>query len=262
MPERATERATWIVQLFVDGPIAVADPIRFQQLKGFNDRRQFYSEVSVQNSLLGLRMSVTAFARERDPARKAALVFLGEMLDVLATELRLPLRLSLFDLRNADRSGHSVKRVVTEHEFRKAFTQARWLSEQEPTFLRALSWFRKGLITEDSLDRFFALWLALEIVASKYHPDVPGAKKGSKSQIWESFKVLWGDCANWPIIGSQDRWIDENYTLRLQIAHGIAAVDVEAVERATEMSETIQEVSQRFLTDWAHRYFGYAYSVA
>ena len=43
--------------------------------------------------------------------------------------------------------------------------------------------------------------------------------------------------------------IDENHALRVQIAHGSAAVDVDAVERATKMGKTIGEVSQRFLTE-------------
>lgn len=254
------ERATWIVHLFADGPIAVEDLVRFHHPKGFSGRRQFYSKVTVENSPSGLRMAVTAFARECDPARKAALVFVGEMLDVLSTDLKLPVRLSLFDPQTANRYAHSVRRVVTEPELRQAFSRARWLSEQEPTFLRALSWFRKGLITEDPLDRFFAFWLALEIVAGKYHPDVPEAMKGSKSQIWESFKALWGDSADWPVIAGQDQWIDDNHRLRVEIAHGTAAVDVEAVERAAAKAEIILNVSQRFLTDWAHRQFGHAYS--
>lgn len=137
------EIATWIVYLFIDGPLAVADPIRFQQRKGFDGRRQFYSEVSLQNSLSGLRMAVTAYAREMEPARKAALVFVGEMLDVLAMTLKLPLRLSLYDPRNADRPEHNVKRVVSELDLRQAFSRARLLSESHPTFLRALSWFWK-----------------------------------------------------------------------------------------------------------------------
>ncbi len=253
------EIATWIIQLFVDGPIAVATPIRFQHPKGFNGRRQFYSEINVQTSQSGLRMSVTAFARESNPARKAALVFVGEMLDVLATELKLPLRLSLLDPRGANRQDHSVKRVVTELELREAFSRARWFSEQQPTFLRALSWFRKGLVTEDPLDRFFAFWLALEIVAGKYHPDVPEARNGSKSQLWESFKFLWGEPANWPVIAGQLQWIDQNHALRVKIAHGTAAVDVEAVEHATEMGETIVEVAHQFLTESAVRHFPGAY---
>lgn len=253
------EIATWIVQLFIEGPVAVKSPLRFQHPKGFNGRRQFYSEVNIHSSPSGLRVSVTAFARESDPARRAALVFVGEMLDVLATELKLPLRLSLLDQHKDDRSGHSIKRVIAELELMRAFGRARWLSEEEPTFLRALSWFRKGLETENPLDRFFALWLAIEIVASKYHPDVPRAANGSISQIWESFKVLWGECPNWPIIPGQLHWIDQNHALRVEIAHGTAAVDVEAVERAAEMATVIKEVSQRFLTDWATHFFAPRY---
>ena len=40
--------------------------------------------------------------------------------------------------------------------------------------------------------------------------------------------------------------IDENDALRVQVADGAAAVDVDAVERATKMGKTISEVSQRF----------------
>ena len=49
--------------------------------------------------------------------------------------------------------------------------------------------------------------------------------------------------------------IDENHALRVQIAHGSAAVDVDAVERATKMGKTIGEVSQRFLTEWGTSQF-------
>src|SRR5689334_19681108 len=133
------ERATWVVQLFVDGPITISEVIHFRHPKGFNGRRQFYSDVSVQISPSGLRMTVTAFARESDPARKAALVFVGEMLDVLGCELKLPLRLGLFDARIAQRETHYVKRIVRETELQHAFARARWLSEEQPTFLRALS---------------------------------------------------------------------------------------------------------------------------
>src|SRR5262245_29204280 len=106
-------------------------------------------------------MSVTAFAREREVARKAALVFVGEALDVMATDFKTKMALTLDDQQQFKRSEHSVRRIVTEAEARRAFSQARWLSENEPAFLRALSWFRKALETENPLDRFFAFWLSL-----------------------------------------------------------------------------------------------------
>lgn len=43
------------------------------------------------------------------------------------------------------------------------------------------------------------------------------------------------------------------------VAQHYTAVDVEAVERAAEMATIIKEVSQRFLTDWATRYFAPRY---
>jgi hypothetical protein len=249
-----SEVATWIVQLFIDGPVSIQRAIRFQHPKGFGRSRQFYSDIGIQPISSGLRMSVTAYARESDLARKAALVFVGEMLDVLASEKRLPLRLSLYDSRAADRDVHSVKRVLEERNFSEAFNSARSLSEEHPTFLRALGWYRKGLITEDPLDRFLALWNSIEIVAGKYHPTSPETKKGSKSQIWECFKVLWNECPKWPIIPDQQDWIDENYELRNQIAHGTASVDIDQVERAMAKAETIREVAQLFLKEWREQH--------
>lgn len=244
---------TWIVQLFVNGPIAVDEPVRFQHPKGFNRRRKFYSDIKINTTSSGLRMSVTAYAGESDLARKAALVFVGAMLDVMAADLKLPLRLSLYDAKLVDRAEFSVKRVVNEMNFKRAFQQARKLSDNETTFLRALSWYRKGLITEDPFDRFLAFWISIEIVAGKYHPNVPEAKKGSKSQIWECFKNLWGDCSNWPLIAGQDKWIDEIYELRQNIAHGTAPVDVDEVERVLMKTDTILNIAHLFLNNFKNK---------
>jgi hypothetical protein len=250
---------TWLVQLFVDGPVAVQDVIRFQHPKGFGRSRQFYSDVRVQGTASGLRIFVTAYARDSDLARKAALVFVGEMLNVLTADLKLSLKLSLYDARTADRDAHSVKRILRESEIQKAFSRARWLSENEPTFMRALSWYRKGLVTEDPLDKFLALWISIEIAAAKYHPPVDVVARGIKSQIWESFKMVWGPIEHWPIITGQQHWIDENHALRVQIAHGTTPVDVDEVERAVAKSDVIRDVAHLFLKNMAAKHFSNAY---
>jgi hypothetical protein len=66
----------------------------------------------------------------------------------------------------------------------------------EPPFLRSLSWYQKGLYTEDPLDKFLSFWIAIEIAAKRSYRSVPSidqeqAKTGTKSQIRECFKVLW-----------------------------------------------------------------------
>lgn len=241
---------TWIVQLFINGPISVDKPVHFQHPKGFNRKREFYSDIKINAMPSGLRMSVTAYASESNLARKAALVFVGAMLDIMAADIKLPLRVSLYDAKLVNRDEFSVKRVVTKMDFERAFQQARELSISETTFLRALSWYRKGLTTEDPFDRFLAFWNSIEIVASKYHPNVPEAQKGSKSQIWECFKDIWGDCSNWPLIAGQNSWVDDNYEIRKNIAHGVAPVDVEEVERALIKTDTIINVAHLFLKNY------------
>jgi hypothetical protein len=63
----------------------------------------------------------------------------------------------------------------------------------------------------------------------------------------------------WPIIKGQSRWIDENYDLRVSIAHGTAPVDVDAIEHASQKGEVIAQVAYRFLADWAAKHFPEAY---
>lgn len=251
--------AIWVVDLFIKGPVALARGTSLTQPKGINPRRQFYSDIAVHNALGGLRLSVTVRARESNLARKAALVFVGETLDALAADINVPLAVCLTGSREGPREPQSVKRVVLHEELMRAFARARWLAEQQPLFLRALSWFRKGLTTEDPLDQFFAFWLSLEIVAENYHPQLPEAQKGTKSRVWESFKNVWGEVDAWPIIKGQKCWIDENHEQRVSIAHGTVPVDVDAIERAAAKTEVIAAVAHRFLADWAVKHFPEAY---
>ena len=53
----------------------------------------------------------------------------------------------------------------------------------------------------------------------------------------------------WPHIQGQQQWIDENYDLRIQIAHGTASVNVEAIESAAVKGAIIRKVARQFLFD-------------
>jgi hypothetical protein len=96
----------------------------------------------------------------------------------------------------------------------------------------------------------------MEIVASKYQLRVERAKNGCKSQVRECFKAIWGECPQWPIIADETNWIDLNYETRKDIAHGIAAVDIQQVEEVIARLDMIQRVAQRFLSDWRQAQLG------
>ncbi len=198
-------------------------------------------------------MSVTAFASNPDFARKAALLFIGQMLDTLSLRINLPLFLNFTENITPRKYNENIKRIIEKQEWLKAFKEARLLNEHELTFLRALGWYRKGLHTEDPYDKFLAYWNSIEITAAKYHPRTNRTKSGTKNQIWECFNTLWGECANWPIISCNTNWIDENNDIRKGIAHGVTPITVEHVIEIIEKLEQLEQISYRFLSGWRER---------
>ena len=173
------------------------------------------------------------------------------MLDALTIKINQTVYLSLSEAQPRWLESYTIRRIVEIEEWRDAFREARLLALAEPTFLRSLGWYRKGLYTEDAFDKFLAFWNAIEIIAGKYHPPIPNDKPtGSKSQIWECFKSVWGNCGEWPIIPGNENWIDNNYAIRTQIAHGIASIDVEQIETVLNEIDKIQGVAYRFIIDW------------
>ena len=200
---------TWEVDLDVFGPVSVKSSAHLREPKGFRLPDPFQSDVRIRPFKGGVQITATAYASTLQNARKVTLVFVGYMLDALTLQINLPLYLS-YTASLDFRDSYSERRLVTEDEWHEAFREARLLALAEPTFLRGLGWYRKGMYSDDALDSFLAYWNAIEIVATKYHPENEEAKKGSKSQIWECFNLIWGECAGWPNIPGQIHWIDEN----------------------------------------------------
>jgi hypothetical protein len=252
------ELPIWQVDLYVDGPVSMRRRLLTTQQKGFRVECPFYSDIEIHSVPSGLRAMVTARAPDEELGYKAAVFFFGRMLDALALAINRPMFLSLTE-RERPRSGrHDVRRVIETQELEDAFHEAHQLASSKPSFLRGLGWYRKALCADDPFDKFLAFWNAMEIVAGRYYRYVPTidrdrAKKGSKSQIWECFKALWGPNSQWPIIPGQDKWIDESYHTRNDVAHGVSSVDIHKVAVVAGRLGTIERVAYRFLRDWRDR---------
>jgi hypothetical protein len=249
------DNATWKVDLYVDGPVTVHRRLQTTQQKGFQVNDPFYSDIEIQSIPSGLRATVTARAPDHIVAYKAAVYFFGRMLDALTLAINRPMYLSLTEGKRPLSERHDVRRVIEQAQVEHAFREAHHLARNRRDFLRSLGWYRKALTTDDPLDKFLGFWNAIEIVASKYHHDVPcidkeRAKNGSKSQVWECFKALWGPCEGWPIIPGKTDWIDDSYSVRVDVAHGVAFVDIIKVAEVATRLPAIEEVCHRFLRNW------------
>ena len=168
---------TWEAKLSVLGPIKTRGTHEFKIFKTFRYEDPFYSDIGIETSTSGVDASVTSFASTNALAHQAGHTFFGQMLDSLALMIRQPLFLIYTDTRPIRNENHMVRRLVEEAEWITSFKESRSLNEYEPSFLRALGWYRKALYTEDSFDKFLAFWNSIEVTASKYHTKDEKTKK-------------------------------------------------------------------------------------
>lgn len=244
----------WEVDISVIAAVAIRNDIHFNARKELENSEPFYSNVRIRNIEHGFKVTLTAFAPNSELAEKAGLLFLGKMLDVLSLKYNIPIQLDLTKNILIPRINDPVRRILDRDDFRAAFQESRLLSLTETTFLRSLSWFRKGKYTQDPFDRFLAFWNSIETVSSKYNPNKTNCKdRGSICHIWECFKIIWGECKDWEVIGGKMTWIDECNEHRLNIAHGIVPIDIEMVEMVLGKMDELELITHKFLTEWREK---------
>lgn len=240
------------VELLISGPITTRRVINFDTEKELDLGNVFRSDISIKKHQQGFIISTTVFTANQDRAYKVALLFIGKMLDILSMKTNTPLNDSLNEYRQlADRN--IVRALIDEEEFRFCFELARQLNLNENKLLRAFSWYRKGLYTEDPFDKFLAFWNSICVVADGYCNDNERTRLGTVNRIWDCFITLWGQCPNWEYINGNDRWVNDNNEIRNKIAHGGVTVDIQYVENVINQLDTVQNVAYKFLTQWARR---------
>ncbi len=240
------------VELLISGPITTKRVINFNTEKELDLGSVFRSDISIKKHQQGFIISTTVFTANQDRAYKVALLFIGKMLDILSMKTNLPLNVSLNEYRQlADRN--IVRAVIDEAEFRFCFDLARQLNLYENKLLRAFSWYRKGLYTEDPFDKFLAFWNSICVVADGYCNNNERTKLGTVNRIWDCFITLWGQCPDWEFIHGNDQWVKDNNEVRNKIAHGGVTVDIQYVENVINQLEAVQNVAYKFLTQWASR---------
>lgn len=240
------------VELLISGPVTTRRVINFDTEKELDLGNVFRSDISIKKHQQGFVISTTVHTTNQDRAYKVALLFIGKMLDILSMKTNLPLNVSLNEYRQlADRN--IVRAVIDEDEFRFCFELARQLNLNENKLLRAFSWYRKGLYTEDPFDKFLAFWNSICVIADGYANDNERTRLGTVNRIWDCFTSLWGECPNWEFVNGNDRWINDNNEVRNKIAHGGVTVDIQYVENVINQLETVQNIAYKFLTQWAER---------
>jgi hypothetical protein len=241
----------WTTDILVNGPIDIDKEISFRSRKDIEFGDPLYSNVNISKDRNSIKLSVNSFAPDIEYGKKAALIFSGLALDVLSVKTKCPLYVGVEEQKLGRYfNNYDILRTVTEDEWKFSFQEARLLKLTEPTFLRALGWYRKGQNSDDPFDKFLAFWNSIEVVASKYHTPNERTRQGIKNQIWQCFLDLWGDCNNWKIIAGQKGWIDDSYKDRKNVAHGIISIDIASIQEISNKLSVIEKLANIFLVEW------------
>lgn len=240
-------RIIWEVDFDVIGPISINNEIVLRQEKGF-DFHQFYSDIKLRKSPSGIAATITAYANTSEIAETVAHVYFGRMRDVLSLNINLPIALHTKEGSFNRQMKFKNRRILTKEDIKTAFNMAREFEGNEPTLLRAIGWYSKGKITQNTLDKFLAFWNVIEILGIKYHETTErtSGEGKTKNKIFQCFIDYFGPIETWPV---PKEWINNMYKKRNKIAHGLVDTTVEAINNISELIPEIETISLSLINE-------------
>lgn len=91
-------------------------------------------------------------------AETVAYVYFGRMRDVLALENDISIQLYRHEGAFANQGSFVSRRLLTKSDIISAFKMARRFEHEQPKLLRAIGWYSKGKISQNTFDQFLAYW--------------------------------------------------------------------------------------------------------
>jgi hypothetical protein len=237
----------WKVELAISGPISVKTRLTLSVEKGHN--LPFWTTVDLKNSPHGIIAEVNARAETDNEANDAAVFFIGQMLDLMCLRLNSPLYVSLFGAQFRP-INTNVKRIIDEEKWKEAFRLGREYGIARPVFSRALSWYRKGLTSEDPIDQLIAYWSCLEGIGAQFARRNDRTRNGAINQICDCFDQLWEGTANWKVIPNEAQRINQYHRFRNGISHGFMPVYPDSLRQIAEQLPVLRALVHAFLSDW------------
>lgn len=239
------DRRIWEVDLNMIGSLTINENISFRQEKGF-DLYQFYSDIVLEKSNSGIKATITAYAPNSGMAEMAAYVYFGRMTDVLSLDNELPIYLSMYEDSVRINSETYSRRRLEKSDFIKAFKMARKFELEAPKLLRAIGWYSKGKVSQNTLDKFLSYWNVIEIVGKEFHTETDRTKKGVKNQIYQCFNDYFGDISGWNL---PQNWIDDMYEKRNKIVHGGEDTTVESINNVSKLLPLLEKTCHSLINN-------------
>jgi hypothetical protein len=236
-------RKVWEVDFDVVGPISIANEIAFRQEKGF-DQHQFYSDIILRKSPYGLKATITAYADNISIAETVAYVYFGRMRDVVSMENDIPIQLYKHEGAFPTQKNFVSRRLLSKSDIISAFKMARRFEIEQPKLLRAIGWYSKGKISQNTFDQFLAYWNVIEILGKAFHTHTDRTEGGVKNQIYQCFTDYFGVIERRELPAN---WIDDMYDKRNEIVHGGEDTTLEAINLVSELVPLLEQTAKSLI---------------
>ncbi len=238
----------WEVELAISGAISLErNSITLNVEKG--ESNPFTTTITLSKSKNGVKCVLIARAYDQENANDVAVYFVGQALDVLSLHLDIPIHLNFFRPEFRELSNH-VKRIINQENWLESFQLGRFYSLNRRYLSRALSWYRKGLVSDDPIDRVVAFWSALESICSNFFEKNVRTDFGIINKVCNCFDQLWENTNNWKIIPNNPEIINQFHDFRNGFSHGFLRVDIENIRRLSLDLPIYQNLVRQFLLDW------------
>lgn len=240
-----SNRKIWEVDFDVVGPISINRDIALRQEKGF-DQHQFYSDIRLTRSPYGIQATITAYADNIDIAETVAYVYFGRMRDVLSLLNDIPILLYKHEGSFINRKRFKSRRLLDKPDITTAFEMARKFEREQPKLLRAVGWYSKGKISQNTLDKFLAFWNVIEILGKKYHVETERTKgeNKTKNKIYQCFEDYFGNISEWEL---PENWIDDMYLKRNELVHGGEDTTIESINNVSILIPILEQTSNKLI---------------
>jgi hypothetical protein len=239
---------------FIETPIVIEPEAINIPLTGIVHNGQMVEfQANFQRKEGGFDAEVKVLSDQSEPNSVFAQFYLNLMFDVASLRHASPFQiLSSVNINREAQSrflGTSTCGIMRAEDFDQSARLSFLYFSYEKDLVRSISWYRRGLSSTDPLFSFLGLWNSIEIASSKFCEKNEKTSNGVKNQIYQAFLDYLPKHS--PSVftdeNEMDLWINENYQMRLDIAHGLASSDLKIFERNESLLPKIRRVATIFL---------------
>lgn len=262
----------FVMNAIVFGPIRPApDLVRETQrvVKAHSSGRDHFTKITIhqiQNHQLGaFRIEYTVTANSPKSAERVGAVYLSQLCDLLSVATQSPVWFympeddSREERARQHRQSTTLNRTLTKDEWLWITGDLVFLQREHPRFLAAASWYRKGLIGNDSLDDFCCFWRVIERIAYSYADKSDWLEEDrSKCPVKKCVLQLVSDIFNdgsIPDLLADPSQIATVLKLRNDLSHGNEPITPKVIETASGYLNSLEAAAFSVLQRIKHLKF-------